>query len=303
MIRFRVDESRYSLDFLTQYLRSPEFAAWVKKTLRAGAQPNISASEYSRLPLPDPALEEQHRIAAALGRWDRASEHLEKLLTAKRQFKRGLMQQLLFGKKRFKGLGGQEWKTYRLSDLLERVFRPVTLSNEAPLDLISIRRRAGGLFFRGSFTAHEFKTLDLNCIKAGDFLISKRQVTHGALAMVREPFDGMHVSNEYVIFRCKAPETLHMPFFDWLSRSPRMWHMAYLASNGVHVEKLIFDAHDFLREKIALPPSLAEQREIVELLEASDNEIRLLGHQLTALTDQKRGMMQKLLTGKVRIPA
>jgi type I restriction enzyme S subunit len=211
------------------------------------------------------------------------------------------MQQLLTGKKRFKSSAGQQWKTYRLSDLLERVFRPVTLSGDDPLDLISIRRRAGGLFFRGSFTAKEFKTVDLNRIEAGDFLVSKRQVTHGALAMVRQPFDGMHVSNEYVIFRCKAPEKLHMPFFDWLARSPRMWHMAYLASNGVHIEKLIFDARDFLREKIALPPSLEEQREIVELLEGSDTEIRLLQEELKTLKEQKRGMMQRLLTGKLRV--
>jgi type I restriction enzyme S subunit len=121
--------------------------------------------------------------------------------------------------------------------------------------------------------------------------------------MVRQPFDGMHVSNEYVIFHCKAPEKLYIPFFDWLSRSPRMWHLAYLASNGVHIEKLIFDEHDFLREKIAIPPSLGEQQGIVDLLEASDTEIRLLKQELTALQDQKRGIMQKLLTGKVRVRA
>jgi type I restriction enzyme S subunit len=269
----------------------------------AGAQKNLNLAFLQKIEVPVPPLPEQRRIAAVLGTWDRSLERLEKLLKAKQQFKRGLMQQLLTGKKRFKRFAGEEWKAYRLSDLFERVFRPVTLSDEAPLDLISIRRRAGGLFFRGSFTAREFKTLDLNRIETGDFLISKRQVTHGALAMVRQPFDGMHVSNEYVIFRCKAPEKLHMSFFDWLARSPRMWHMAYLASNGVHIEKLIFDAHDFLREKIAIPPSLEEQQQIVDLLEASDTEIHLLKQELTALQDQKRGMMQKLLTGRVRVRA
>jgi type I restriction enzyme S subunit len=250
-----------------------------------------------------PPLPEQGRIAALLGTWERAIERQEQLLTTKQQYNQGLMQQLLTGKQRFKRFAGEEWKTYRLSDLLERVFRPVTLSDDAALDLISIRRRAGGLFFRGSFTAREFKTLDLNRIETGDFLVSKRQVTHGALAMVRQPFDGMHVSNEYVIFRSKAPEKLYMPFLDWLSRSQRMWHMAYLASNGVHIEKLIFDAHDFLKEKIAIPPSLEEQQQIVDLLETSDTEMRLLTQELTAMKDQKRGMMQKLLTGKVRVRA
>lgn len=275
----------------------------VKQLAGTQAVPIVSKSQFEIVEIPLPPLPEQQRIAAVLGTWDRAIERQEYLLASKRQLKYGFMQQLLTGKKRFKGFTGQQWKTYRLSDLLERVFRPVTLSGDDPLDLISIRRRAGGLFFRGSFTAKEFKTVDLNRIEAGDFLVSKRQVTHGALAMVRQPFDGMHVSNEYVIFRCKAPEKLHMPFFDWLARSPRMWHMAYLASNGVHIEKLIFDARDFLREKIALPPSLEEQKEIVELLEGSDAEIRLLQEELKTLRDQKRGMMQKLLTGKLRVRA
>jgi type I restriction enzyme S subunit len=66
---------------------------------------------------------------------------------------------------------------------------------------------------------------------------------------------------------------------------------------------LIFNAHDFLKEKIAIPPFLEEQQQIVDLLEASDTEIRLLRQELTATKDQKRGTMQKLLTGKVRVLA
>ena len=288
-------DKQFLFQFLTHNYRR------IRDLGHGGNQANLSGALIRQINVPVPSLPEQQRIAAVLGTWDRAIDRQEQLLAAKQQLKFGFMRQLLTGKKRFKCFAGQEWGTYRLSDLLERVFRPVTLSGDDPLDLISIRRRAGGLFFRGSFTAKEFKTVDLNRIEAGDFLVSKRQVTHGALAMVRQPFDGMHVSNEYVIFRCKAPEKLHMPFLDWLARSPRMWHMAYLASNGVHIEKLIFDARDFLREKIALPPSLEEQREIVELLEGSDAEIRLLQEELKTLREQKRGMMQKLLTGKLRV--
>jgi type I restriction enzyme S subunit len=262
---------------------------------------SINSTQLKHFPVLIPPLREQHKIAAIVSTWDRAIEQAEKLVSTKQQLKLGLMQRLLTGKQRFKDFAGEEWKTYSLSDLLERVFRPITRSGDGPLDLVSIRRRSGGLFFRGSFTSREFKTLDLNRVEGGDFLISKRQVSHGALAMVRQPFSGMHVSNEYVIFQSKAPEKLSMPFFDWLSRSPRMWHKAYLASNGVHFEKLIFDADHFLKEKIAIPPSVAEQQRIVALLEASDAEIRLLKEQLTALRVQKRGLLQKLLTGKVRL--
>jgi len=294
--------SKIHTQFLFYHTVSHRFRArGVSSMTGSAGQKRLPAEYISAYHIALPPLPEQRGIVDVLEAWDRAIERGEKLLAAKQQLKQGLMQGLLTGKTRFKQFRTEKWKVYRLSDLLERVFRPVTLSNETPLDLISIRRRAGGLFFRGSVTAREFMTVDLNRIEAGDFLVSKRQVTHGALAMVRKDFEGMHVSNEYVIFRCRASDKLHLPFFDWLSRSPRMWHMAYLASNGVHIEKLIFDADDFLKEKISLPPSLVEQQKIVEVLEASDAEIRLLERELAVLHDQKRGLMQKLLTGKVRV--
>jgi len=77
--------------------------------------------------------------------------------------------------------------------------------------------------------------------------------------------------------------------------------MAYLASNGVHIEKLIFDFDDFAKEKIRLPPAVEEQAMIVDVLSACDREIELLQKQLEALKEQKRGLMQKLLTGRIRV--
>jgi len=76
--------------------------------------------------------------------------------------------------------------------------------------------------------------------------------------------------------------------------------MAYLASNGVHIEKLIFDFDDFAKEKVKIPPTVAEQKKIADVLSACDREIELLEKQLEALKDQKRGLMQKLLSGEIR---
>lgn len=169
--------------------------------------------------------------------------------------------------------------------------------------LVSIRRRGGGLFRREDLLGADYKTTDLHEIRTGDFLVSKRQVVHGAWAMVTKEFSGCHVSKEYSILVNKAPKVLHMPFFDWLSHEQRMWHLAFLASDGVHREKLIFDSRDFLRHYIELPPTIEEQQRIVEVLDACDREIRLLEAELEALKLQKRGLMQKLLTGAIRVKA
>ena len=64
---------------------------------------------------------------------------------------------------------------------------------------------------------------------------------------------------------------------------------------------MTFNLEDFLHEKITIPPSLDEQAKIVGVLSTCDREIELLKKQLEALKEQKRGLMQKLLTGEVRV--
>lgn len=74
-----------------------------------------------------------------------------------------------------------------------------------------------------------------------------------------------------------------------------------MASYGVHIEKMTFNLRLFLKSEIKIPEDIQEQEAIVEVLKASDNEITHLEKKLKALENQKRGLMQKLLTGEVRV--
>ncbi len=74
-----------------------------------------------------------------------------------------------------------------------------------------------------------------------------------------------------------------------------------VASTGIHIEKLIFDPAVFLRESIRLPATLEEQQHIAAILDTADQELTLLRTQRNALDQQKRGLMQRLLTGKIRV--
>jgi type I restriction enzyme S subunit len=111
----------------------------------------------------------------------------------------------------------------------------------------------------------------------------------------------MMVSDEYDSLVVKNPEHLSVEFFTHLSQLPLIRRLAALACNGVHIEKLIFDWDYFRKNHIAIPPSIEEQRRISEVLNACDKEIELLKQQLDALKRQKRGLMQKLLTGQIRV--
>lgn len=261
----------------------------------------LQKSNFLKISIPLPPLAEQSKIANLLLTWDRAIENVELLIAAKERRKQALMQQLLTGDARLAGYAKSKWRKIRMNEILERIFRPIDWHAEKKLSLVSLRRRNGGLFRRPDMLGSEYKTQDLHELKEGDFLISKRQVSHGAWGMVSSEFAGSHVSKEYAILINKDTGKLHMPFFAWLAQMPRMIRLARVASTGVAIEKLIFDPVVFLRETISIPPSIKEQQKIAAILETADRELTIHGDHLIALRDQKRGLMQKLLTGEVRV--
>ena len=295
-------KSRCDGSFLYQSLFGGKLTAQISRLTAGSSYPALSSSEVETLVVAVPAnIPEQQKIADILGTWDEALEKLNALIAAKDRRKQALMQQLLTGKLRLRGFKNHAWNSVHMGDALERVFRPVEMAQNATLALVSIRRRLGGLFRRPDVLASEYKTQDLHAIKVGDFLISKRQVVHGAWAIVETEFDGTLVSKEYAILVNRAPDTLDIRFFAWLAQTPRLVRLARVASTGVHIEKLIFDPDVFLREKIRIPSEVKEQTAIAAILDTADAELRLLHQQRTALDHQKRGLMQQLLTGRIRV--
>jgi type I restriction enzyme S subunit len=300
LIRFIPDNNSLLSQFLKNYTKTDRYYYWVKTTLHAGAQPNINAEEYGSLLLPVPPLPEQKKIAEILSSWDEAIEHTRKLIDAKKRCKKALMQQLLTGKKRLPGFK-EEWKAYRLSNLLSQASRPVEFDDNAVYDLISVRRRSEGIFRRGEMPGHSIKTKQMYKARSGDFLISKMQIVHGASALVPQEFDGMYISGSYIALQGADLKNLDGNFLNWFSKTPYFYHLTDLASYGVHIEKMTFNLRLFLKSKITIPGAVDEQRRIAKVLSTAEDEIKVLEKKFAALEKQKRGLMQKLLTGELRV--
>ena len=246
---------------------------------------------------------EQDSIGEILTGFDTVSQLLKSLGAAKNRLKRGVMQELLTGKRRFKDFDGTPWRECTIGELLEVASCPVEWDDSATYDLLSLRRRSGGVFHRSRTKGEQIKTKQLFEVRSGDFLISKMQVLHGALGLVRPKFDGMKVSGSYVVLRNRVPDSLRIEFFDHLSRLPQMYRLALLSSYGVHIEKMTFNLEWYLRAKIRVPQLLAEHTAIVETLDALDREIHLLQQLRHVLDCQRRGLADLLLTGKLRVTA
>jgi len=246
-----------------------------------------------------PPLPEQKAIAQVLSTADAAIHTTEKLIAQKELRKKWLMQNLLTGKKRLKGFEG-EWKEYPFEKLLKVVKRPVKWDDNELYKLISVRRRSGGIFFREALYGHQIKVKDLRDAEVGDFLFSKMQIVHGASALVTKEFEGAKISGSYIATVAKDSKLLNIEFFNWYSQLPYFYHQALISSYGVHIEKMTFDFDTFLQLEMKLP-SIEEQTAIAQVLQAADKEINLLKAKAEKLREQKKGLMQQLLTGKVRL--
>jgi len=291
--------SRYLFYWLSHEKTFNWFISGSKQT---SGQVNLTLELCRNTPIPLPPLTEQKKIADILSTWDNAIEKTEKLIDAKTKLKKGLMHRFLTGQKRFKEFTGKDkWSYVFIKDIIKEVNRPIDWDENTLYNLISVRRRSGGLFFRESLYGRQIKTKNLKIVRTGDFLISKMQVVHGAMGLTTEQFDNMYISDSYISLVPCDENKLNMEFFNWFSKMKHMYYIALVSSTGVHIEKMTFDLEDFLHHKIFIPENIKEQQRIASVLSTIDKEILTLNKKLNALKQQKKGLMQKLLTGEVRV--
>lgn len=190
-------------------------------------------------------------------------------------------------------------KTKKISQWITLVERPIELEDNTSYQLVTVRRGFAGVESRGIFKGKEIKVKNYFLVQAGDFLISKRQIAHGACGIVPESLDGAVVSNEYNVF-VPQKET-NIEFFFLIMQLPYYKRLFYLMSDGVHIEKLLFKTNDWMKRSLSLPP-LPEQQKIATILSTQDKVIELKEKLLAQKQQQKKYLMQQLLTGKKRLP-
>ncbi len=264
-----------------------------------GNQANVGTQDLALLKVVIPPLPEQKAIANILGLIDSTINTNDQLIAQKEFRKKWLMQNLLTGKKRLKGFSGK-WNEHSYEKLLNVVKRNFNWDENELYKLISVRRRSGGIFFREALYGHQILVKTLRTANEGDFLFSKMQILHGASALVTKEFDGAKISGSYIAVVAKDKKMLNMEFFNMYSKMPYFYHQTYISSYGVHIEKMTFDFETFLQLEMKLP-SFEEQTAITNILQSADKEIQLLKSKSEKLKEQKKGLMQVLLTGKKRL--
>lgn len=255
--------------------------------------PNITSKDVADFPIVISTLQEQQKIVTILTTWDEAIQKTQHLIDQLKQRNKGLMQQLLTGKKRLKGFG-IKWKKVTIGDIIKEsripsIHNDVSKRITVKLNLKGIENRdVRGSELEGA-TAYFTR-------KAGQFIYGKQNLHKGAFGIIPPHLDGFDSSQDIPAFDFIG--TTNPKYFLFYMSQERWYEELENISTGtgskrIHPDKLFKLSFDI--------PIIEEQNAIVAVIEIANRELKLYEQHLTALQQQKKGLMQKLLSGEVRV--
>ncbi len=264
---------------------------------------HIYSSGLKNVKIPLPPLHEQQQIATILSTWDKAIDKLTQLIAAKEQRKKGLMQQLLTGKKRFAGFT-DEWKEVKLGDCS-------ILSGDYGINAAGVEYNEGlpkylritdiddsGLLKTESMVSVDSPDSHKYLLENEDIVFARTGASVGKHYVHNQNRYGSLVFAGFLI-RFRLNKNILLPNFlkAYLSTS-EYWNWVSIMSQRSGQPGINGKEYGILKVPI---PTIHEQQKIASVLSAADKEIELLKNELERLQQQKKGMMQVLLTGEVRV--
>lgn len=258
----------------------------IRALSNSSGQGNLNLGLVGIIPVLLPPLPEQKAIADLLSTWDEAIEKTERLIQAKEARLKGQIQKLISQR-------CDTWPHIKP----KKIFDTITEKNFPDEELLSVTQDRGVIprsMLEGRVMSPDGTTASYKLIKHGDFAISLRSFQGG---IEYSNYQGI-ISPAYTVLRPKIE--LNSDFY-------RLFFKSYifiekylnLAVIGIRDGKQI-SIPDFLSIKIPVPP-LEEQKEIAETLSVCQQEIELLKQLADKYKNQKRGLMQKMLTGEWRV--
>ena len=271
----------------------------------------LNKASLEKMPLLIPPISEQQKIAQILSTWDKAITTTEQLLANSQQQKKALMQQLLTGKKRFGfedssfkfkevryGKIPSDWGFPAIKEICEQVSGKNADQSNYPV--LSCSKHEGFVdslkYFKKKVYSDD--TSGYRIIPRGCFGFPSNHIEEGSIGL-QNLYEVGIVSPIYIIFKANQLKINNKYLFAILKTDH--YRQIFSASTNASVDRrgsLRWD--DFSSIHVPLP-SLEEQNKIVSVLSAADREIEVLQQKLEGLKQEKKALMQQLLTGKRRV--
>lgn len=288
----------YNRSYICNYLESLSYDKYNTGT----AQPKLNQEVCEHIPVLIPSEDEQNKISDLLTLWDTAIAKQTALIEKLTLRKRGLMQQLLTGKKRLKGFEG-EWRHIKLGNIADRITRKNEEDNK---NVVTISAQRGFVaqtdFFSKSIASETLDNYFLVC--KDEFCYNKSYSNGYPMGAIKrlKSFDKAVVTTLYICFRLKDREQTNIDFFEQYCESGILnKELIKVANEGGRAHGLLNVTPDDFFNMNMIVPTIKEQNAIASVLIQSDQEIELANKKLARLQEEKMGLMQVLLSGKKRI--
>ena len=305
------DKDKIDKTFLVNYLRSPRVQHLILTKAGASTIPDLNHKDFYSVEFPLAPVLEQQKIAKILSTWDKAISTTERLIENSTQQKKALMQQLLTGKKRLLDDEGKkfegEWEKRKLSNL-GSTFNGIT--GKTKVDFGSGKKYIPYMnIFKNTFIDTDnldYVNIDddekQNTVKFGDIFFTTSSETPEEVGMssvlLNKTEEPIYLNSFCFGFRPFEIDKIAPAFIGYILRSSHVRRKIAILAQGATRYNL--SKVQLLKISIALP-SLEEQQKIATVLTNTDKEIELLEQQLADLQQEKKALMQVLLTGKKRV--
>jgi type I restriction enzyme S subunit len=248
----------------------------------------LNKATLEKLPILLPPPPEQKAIADLLSTWDEAIEKAERLIQAKERQKLGELHSRISSQKANSTIGAFAKPVVRKVDKPEESYVAVGIRSH----------------FKGTFQRHieDPRTVSMDSlykVKENDLILNITFAWEGAIALVKKEDEECYVSHRFPTYEIKRSKA-EPCFIRQLIMSSRMKYDLSNISPGGAGRNRVLNKKDFLKMPIWLP-DLETQKNIGEYLGEIDKEIDLLKQLADKYKTQKRGLMQKMLTGEWRV--
>jgi len=193
------------------------------------------------------------------------------------------------------------WSNVKVKDILDRVRNPVEVIKDENYTQIGIRSHGKGIFYKEPVTGEELGNKAVFWIEPDCFIVNIVFAWEMAVARTTRKDKGYIASHRFPMYKPKK-EILDLDFITYLFKSSRGKYLLNLASPGGAGRNKTLGQKEFEEINILLPTDIEEQRKIASILINWDKAIELKEKLIEQKKEQKKGLMQKLLTGENRLP-
>ncbi|KAB1157932.1 restriction endonuclease subunit S [Flavobacterium luteum] len=283
-------------NYLYQIFNTDIYYREIHKNLGATIN-SINGSDLKEIKIPIPPLPEQNKIVSILSTWDKAIDNCKGIVDNLKNRNNGLSQQLLSGKMRVKGFEKSKWTLVSIN----RFAKDSSTKNPIDKELIVLScTKHNGLVPSLEYFGRKIYSDDLTTYKIvskGQFAYATNHIEEGSIGYQSE-YDEALISPMYTVFQTN--ETVNDNFLFRVLKSSNYIHEYQKRMEGSIDRRGGLRWNEFSKIKVPVP-EIKEQIAINEILDKATEELKQYQDKLQTLQLQKKGLMQQLLTGKVRV--